>query len=471
LPWKWVVFECWEVGVLTLRAAQAETLWDELLPSEARELPEDLAGIDELLRDPALLRPIAEHWERSARERGRPTIAMETYVRLMVVKQRSGFGYETLVREVSDSLHLRRFCLIPLSERVPDESTVRKLTRRLGPEVVTELTRGLIEKARRERRFSARAARIDSTVVEADVKYPTDAELALQGARALAREGRKLGAKLRAAGTRVRDRSRSLSRAVRLIGRTLRRRTGEAKAEVMRLNERAGRLIRRSVREAKRLAADAKRAARGRGAQAKLKAAAALGELAERCERVAGQIAKRVRGEKIENRLVSIADPDARPIRKGKLGKPTEFGYVEQLCELTENTRPGARGLILPPATAPGNPGENTLLPQTADELQALGLSPREVALDGGFGDQLSAEQLADIAPQRIFVAGRSEPASRRTRRRLARYRVGMEGRISHLKRRYGLRRSRLKGDEGQRIWSGWAVLAYNLDTLAIRTG
>ena len=78
--------------MLTLRAAQAETLWDELLPSEARELPEDLAGIDELLRDPALLRPIAEHWERSARERGRPTIAMETYVRLMVVKQRSGFG-------------------------------------------------------------------------------------------------------------------------------------------------------------------------------------------------------------------------------------------------------------------------------------------------------------------------------------------------------------------------------------------
>jgi IS5 family transposase len=117
------------------------------------------------------------------------------------------------------------------------------------------------------------------------------------------------------------------------------------------------------------------------------------------------------------------------------LGKPTEFGYVQQLCELTEHTRPGARGLILPPATAAGNPGENTLLPDTVAELNTLGLSPREVALDGGFGDQLSAEQLADIAPERIFVAGRSEPGSRRTRRRLARYRVGMEGRISHLKR------------------------------------
>jgi hypothetical protein len=88
------------------------------------------------------------------------------------------------------------------------------------------------------------------------------------------------------------------------------------------------------------------------------------------------------------------------------------------------------------------------------------------VALDGGFGDQHSTEQLANIAPERIFVAGRSEPGSRRTR-----YWVGMEGRISHLKRRYGLTRSRLNGHQGQRIWSGWAVLADNLDPLAVRTG
>lgn len=59
---------------------------------------------------------------------------MDTYVRLVVVKQRSGWGYETLMREVSDSLHLRRFCLIGIDQRVPCESTVRKLTRRLGPE-------------------------------------------------------------------------------------------------------------------------------------------------------------------------------------------------------------------------------------------------------------------------------------------------------------------------------------------------
>jgi transposase, IS5 family len=462
--------------MLTLSAPQGETLWDELLPVEARELPEDLARIDELLSDPALLRPIAEHWRREGERRGRtaaahgrPTIAMETYVRLMVIKQRSGFGYETLVREVSDSLHLRRFCRIPLHERVPDESTLRKLTRRLGAEVVADLTRALIAKAHRERRFRSRAVRIDSTVVEADVRYPTDAGLAAHGVRALARECKKLAAKIGESGRRVRDRSRSLGRTLRAISRTIRRRSGEAKAEVLELTARTGELLERSVREARRLARRARAKARGRGAGAKLAAAAKLGELADRCQKVAAQIERRVRGEPIPDRLISLSDPDARPIRKGKLGRPNEFGYVTQLCEVTDNTKPGARGLILPPATAPGNPGENQLLPDTVRELERLGLQPREVALDGGFAPGPTTDALEAIAPKRTFVSGRQQPGSRRTQRRLQRYRTGAEGRISHLKRRYGLRRSRLKGHRGQQTWTGWAVLAYNLDTLAVR--
>lgn len=110
--------------MLTLLGGQVEVLWDEVLPIEARELPEDLAGLDRVLRDPVLLGPVREAWACSARDRGRPSIAIDVFVRLMVVKQRTGWGYETLVREVSDSLHLRRFCLIAIDQRVPDESTV-----------------------------------------------------------------------------------------------------------------------------------------------------------------------------------------------------------------------------------------------------------------------------------------------------------------------------------------------------------
>jgi IS5 family transposase len=146
--------------MLRLVAGQAETLWDEALPIEVRQLPADLAALDRLLSDPGLLAPFVEHWQReaelsgvSAAGHGRPTVAIETYVRLMVLKHRYGWGYRSLVAEVSDSIHLRRFCRIALCERVPDESTVRKLTRRIGAETVNELTRALIDAAVRERRL------------------------------------------------------------------------------------------------------------------------------------------------------------------------------------------------------------------------------------------------------------------------------------------------------------------------------
>jgi transposase, IS5 family len=463
--------------MLTLLADQPECLWDDALPVEVKQLPEDLAALDALLADHELLFPIVERWrlefEKTGRlvlTEGRPTIAMETFVRLMVLKQRYRWGYRTLVSEVSDSIHLRRFCRISLIDRVPDESTVRKLARRIGPETVSELTRGLIVKATREKRFRARAVRIDSTVIEADVRYPTDAGLASAGVRTLAREGRKLAKLIGERKRRVRDRSRSMGRKLRAITRTIRRRSGEAKQEVLEFTAETGELLQRSISEARRLAALAGRRARGRGAKAKLKAAAKLETFADRCEKVAKQIKQRVAGEPITDRIVSLFDPDARPIRKGKLGKPNEFGFVSQLAEVTENTKRGARGLILPASTKLGNPAEETLLPGTIAELERLGIRPREIAVDGGFKPGPTNTALENLSPKQVFIAGRQEPASKRTTRRLRRYRTGEEGRISHLKRRYGLDRSRLKGDEGRQIWTEWAILSYNADTLAVRT-
>src|SRR5260370_807361 len=111
-----------------------------------------------------MLAPFQVEWDEevkaglmSSKGWGRPTIAMATYVRLMVLKHRYGWGYEVLLREVSDSLHLRRFCGIPLHERGPDESTVRKMTKRLGPEAVDGLIPSLIKKATSERRLRLRA--------------------------------------------------------------------------------------------------------------------------------------------------------------------------------------------------------------------------------------------------------------------------------------------------------------------------
>jgi IS5 family transposase len=454
--------------MLRLSGGQVESLFDMGLPVVVRELPADLAALDRLLGDPGLLAPVERVWEEGSRGYGRPTMPIDCFVRLMVIKARSGWGYETLVREVSDSLHLRRFCLIALTERVPDESTVRKLCRRLGPEVIDEITRAVIARATGERQFVARAARCDSTVVEADIRYPSDLGLAADATRALAREAARAGGLAGAGAPRVRDRSRAANRRLRTLNRTLARRTGQGKEMALQLTGQAGELVARSVAETRRLATRLRERARGRGAHAKLAQARRLDELADRAAKVVGQIHQRVAGEKITDRLVSISDPDARPIRKGKLRAPTEFGYVFQLAELTEHTRRGARGLILPAPSQIGSPNESDLLPATGTELDRLGIRLREVALDGGFAPGPVAEHL--LATDRTFIAGRQSAGSKRTNRRLARYRVGAEGRISHLKRRYGLRRSRLKGHQGARTWVAWGILAYNLDTLAIRT-
>ena len=161
-------------------------------------------------------------------------------------------------------------------------------------------------------------------------------------------------------------------------------------------------------------------------------------------------------------------DTDARPVRRGKLAKPTEFGYVVQLTEVTQSTKRGVPALVLPPKLEAGSTHENALLPETAAELASLGVTVNEATFDAGFLRSRTEEALEQAGSPEVFIAGDAHNAgSRRTRRRRAKFRVGCEGRISHLKRGYGGGRCRLKGTEGARIWEGWAVLAYDLDTVA----
>jgi len=225
--------------MLRIEAGQTCSLFDVVLPQRLRQLPADLAAIDQLLMEDKMLEPLRAHWQKEVEAGqiksaswGRPTISMQAYVRLMVLKHRYGWGYESLAKEVSDSLHLRQFCGIPLHEEVPDESTVRKLTKRLGSEAVNELSRSLIKMATSERRIRLRAMRCDSTVVEADVKYPTDIGLVGNAIRVLVRTAKKLVAQLPEVTAKVRDRGRAVQTLMRTLSRALRRRSGDAKTEV-----------------------------------------------------------------------------------------------------------------------------------------------------------------------------------------------------------------------------------------------
>jgi transposase, IS5 family len=260
-----------------------------------------------------------------------------------------------------------------------------------------------------------------------------------------------------------------MGRRLRAISRTIRRRSGQAKSEVLALTAQTGELLKASITEARRLAAMARSKARGRGAQAKLKAAARLEELADRCAKVAEQIARRVADEPISDRLVSLADPDARPIRKGKLGKPNELGYVTQLAEITENTRRGARGLILPAATAAGNPQENALLPDTVAELKRLGLKPREVALDGGFQPGPTNESLADLAPKGCSSPAASNPAPDAPSAVCSATEPAPRAGSATSNAATGCTAAASRATTASER-TEWSILAYDLDTLTIRT-
>ena len=265
--------------MLRLRGGQVEGLWDELLPEGLRELPQDLAQMDALLRDEALLSPIGAHWDReaaargrSAKRHGRPTIALQTYVRLMVLEHRDGWGYETLVREVSELLHLRRFCLVPLHEQVADESTVRKLTRRLGAEVVADAfaVGDRESKAREALPLPGGQDRLDGG---GGGRALPDRRGAGARRRAHARpRGEAAAGEAGRDAAGVGDRSRAVGKRVRAISRSLRRRIGEAKAEVLALTGETGELLAVSLQEARALAAQAREKASARARSGKAKA-------------------------------------------------------------------------------------------------------------------------------------------------------------------------------------------------------
>ncbi len=358
--------------MLTKQAGQLETVWDGLFPDLLRSLPDDLARLDQVLDAPGVLKPFERHWGHANLHVGRPSLPMATYVRLMTLKHRQGWGYERLVRQVADSFHLRRFCRIAITAALPDESTVRKLTRRLGPELVAELTRVVVTLAIKERDFKVRALRCDSTVQESDVRYPTDGGLAADAVKVLARVARKVRAAIPGLTRKVRNRSRAAGKRLRELNRSLARRTGDAPQQVQRLTEAVAELAKASLGQARRLLAEAKEAAVSGSRSAHRRATRALAELdqvAQLSRKVVEQIRQRFAGEKIADRLVSIYDADARPIRKGKKPNPNQFGHVTQYAELTPNTRHGARGLLMPPTVAMGNPPEDALLPTTVAEV------------------------------------------------------------------------------------------------------
>ena len=134
---------------------------------------------------------------------------MEVYLRLMFLKFRYRLGYETLCREVSDSFTWRRFCRIPFDGAVPHPTTLMKLTTRCGSRAVDGLNRALLAKAVEAKVVRTGRVRADTTVVPANVAYPTDSGLLAKAVRRIGANVTRIQAAGGAVRTKVRDRSRS----------------------------------------------------------------------------------------------------------------------------------------------------------------------------------------------------------------------------------------------------------------------
>jgi IS5 family transposase len=446
------------------------SLWESVLPEVCLRLPVELTRVDAWLDDERFFAPFVPHF--SARM-GRPSVPMETYLRLMFLKHRYRLGYESLCAEVSDSISWRRFCRIDIDGRLPHPTTLMKITTRCGEQAIAALNDELLATACEAKVVKTGKVRADTTVVSANVDYPTDTGLL---ARAVSRISRLVG-RIKAAGgasrTPFRDRTRAAGRRVRSIAAHLRLRNAQARdqaqAAVARITGQLAGLAGQSASEATTVLRNARRALSRVTGRAKGRLRRAVNELAVTIDRTYTVIAQariRLAGGKPDSvtRLVSLHDPDARPIVKGRLGKPIEFGYKAQVVDNED-------GIVLDHTLEEGNPPD---APQLAPAIERItrrtGRPPGAVAADRGYGEARVEEDLHDAGVKTVAIPRKGRPGiARQTHerqpgfRRLVKWRTGCEGRISHLKHRYDWDRTRLDGLTGARTWCGYAVLAHNL--------
>jgi IS5 family transposase len=457
--------------VLVLRVAGPPvTAWDELLPEQARRLPEELARIDGYLDDERFITPWRSLFDARL---GRPSIPVATLLRLLYLKHRYQLGYESLCQEVGDSIGWRRFCRIPLDQPVPHPTTLVKLVRRAGPATIAQLNTALLGKLAADKLLRARKLRVDTTVIEADIDHPTDADLLEHAVRKLGGLVRRVKARGAATRTPFRDRGRAAGRRLKQLARTVKRRSGEALAEVDRLTGQVAQLAQRTLQQVTAVARNARRALARRPTDGRLRRL--VGELDRtigHTQQLLAQTAQRLAGERsIPDRLVSLADPDARPIRKGKPRTLTQFGYTALLAE-------DERGLVADHHLQRGNPPDAPqLVGAVCRVLAVTGRVPATVVADRGFGTAANDAALAELGVARVGLqrTGRPSPARReleqtRRFRRLRNWRVGIEARISQLKRGFGLRRTRLRRLPGAQTWVGLGIFAYNLQRMTVVT-
>jgi IS5 family transposase len=423
---------------------------------------------DKALEDDALLLLVQQELAKRCKKsktRGRKATPAEVVLRMLLLKHVRDWSYETLTREVRANLVYREFTRVG-GEKVPDDRTMGNLARQLGPEVIEQLNRRMVEVAQENKIAAGRKMRVDTTVVETDIHYPTDSTLLGDGVRVLTRIMKKVAGAVGKVGRHLRDRSRSAKLKVLAIARASRNKTEQGREKMKKAYRQLLEITSRVTGQAKKFAhAITGRIKRGHRA-ALHKAKKQLDQMIPRVQQVLRQTRERVlRGNtQAEGKLLSIFEAHTEVIRKGKAHKPNEFGKLVLIQE-AENQ------IITHYQVCEQRPADSTLLEGCLEKhVELFGSAPARVAADPGFFSAANESKAEQLGVKRVSIPSHDTKSPTRKQRQkqrwfkeLQKWRTGCEGRISVLKRRHGMRRSLYKGSDGIRRWVGLAVIADNL--------
>lgn len=423
--------------------------------------------VDQLLEDEQLLDSVYEAQGKryaQSRRRGRMQTPAEVVLRLLLLKHIRNWSYDTLEREVRANLVYRAFTRIG-DESVPDAKTLARLGQLLGPEVIEELHKRVVALAQERGVIRGRKLRVDTTVVETNIHYPTDSSLLGDGTRALTRTMKKIEAKSGGLKRKVRDRMRSIRKRVvaialstRLLGEKGEERRKRQYQELLSLTRKVMNHARRVLEEVDQRPRRQRRPLQG---------------LRESLKTMLGRVGQVVKQTKIrifggvtksQQKLVSVFEAHTEIIRKGKASKPTEFGNLVKIQEAENQIVTHFEVFAQRP------PDSTLLLPSVQVHRQRLGRIPEWVAGDAAFYSCQTEKALHGLGVRRISVPNKHSTSAERKGlqrqawfRRGQKWRTGSEGRISTLKRRHGLRRSLYRGFQGMQRWVGLGVIADNL--------
>jgi transposase, IS5 family len=442
---------------------------DGLITGEVNDLWEPwMRHADQALEDEALLLLIQEELLKRCRKsktRGRPATPVDVILRMMLLKHVRDWSYEVLTREVRANLVYREFTRIG-GEKVPDDKTMGRLGRQLGPDLVQKLNERVVEIARQNKIASGRKLRVDTTVVETNIHYPTDSTLLGDGVRVLTRIMKKVGEVAGDVGTRLRDRTRSVKLRVLAIARASRNLSEKGKEKLkqsyIKLLDAASRVVGQAKKFSLAIAGRIKRGNRAVLQRARKQ----LDEMIPRVQQVLRQTRERVlKGNtRAEGKLFSIFETHTEIIRKGKAHKPNEFGQMIKIQE-AENQ------IITHYEVYDHRPADSALpVPSVEQHILQFGRAPELVTADPGFfsaANEARAQELGvpwvSIPSHATKSPARKQRQKNRWFRKAQKWRTGCEGRISVLKRRHGLQRSRYKGPDGMKRWVGFGVIADNI--------